>query len=450
MIKSKIAIYCRRSNNNFDNNSQSIETQKIEGIKFANEEKNEYEFFIDEGISGTVGNIEDRPAFAEMLNDIRLKKFDKVFCVDQSRIERNNEIWNLFTSILIQNKCKYYPSGIHLDLEDATNIFISGVLSQANQLFAKLTSKKVKLANKLNAEKGKTHGITAYGYKRGDDGKFNINEEESIIVKRIFDLSLKGKGAYTIANILNSENIPTKFNNYKGEIKRKDKYTGNETRYKKSDVKWRGNVILDMIKNPIYKGIYSWNKNEINLDVNIIDATKWDAVNDNLKKNKKNVGRRDEYNYLLNGLVFCSDCGKEYRGKKRLKGRDNAYKCTGKRYPNSDCNNRGVSIPKLENFIIKHLFESKQLKEILTTIPNVENEKNVLVEKLNSKKLELNQLEKEINNATKLLVTDGFEDDSTLIDFVRNNKVRMANIKKTLLFLKTQFRKGQKILGKKE
>ncbi len=52
----------------------------------------------------------------------------------------------------------------------------------------------------------------------------------------------------------------------------------------------------------------------------IIDEATWDRVNKNLEENKKNPGKRDEYHYLLNGLVFCGICGKEYRGKKRLKG----------------------------------------------------------------------------------------------------------------------------------
>lgn len=61
--------------------------------------------------------------------------------------------------------------------------------------------------------------------------------------------------------------------------------------------------------------------------------------------------------------VFCADCTNEFRGKKRLKGRDSAYKCKGKKTPNIKCNSRGISIAKLETLIIQHPFISKDLQE---------------------------------------------------------------------------------------
>jgi site-specific DNA recombinase len=115
-----------------------------------------------------------------------------------------------------------------------------------------------------------------------------------------------------------------------------------------------------MIINPIYKGKRKWNKEYFDIPESIIDPEFWDKVNLNLKKNKKNAGKKTRYHYLLNGLVYCGNCGNEYRGKKRLKGRDNAYKCKGKHSHYRTCeDSRGLSIPRLETFIIKHLFISR-------------------------------------------------------------------------------------------
>lgn len=428
MVNKKIAIYCRRSKPNSSGTSQSVASQKELGIDFAAKEGQDYEVFIDEGISGTKDDIYERPGFAEMLDRIKKGEINKVYCIDQSRIERNNNIWNLFVGIMLDAECLYYPSGRFFDLADDNNIFIAGVLSQANQLYASLTSKKVKLANKRNAEQGKTHGIVAYGYQRGEDGKFEINEEQAKTVRRIYKLSAQGKGAYTIANILNKDKVPTKFNSYDGKIKRVDKYTGRETYFDKSDVKWRGNVVLDMIRNPIYKGLYVWGDSEIKLDVAIISEKEWDSVIANLANNKKKVGRRDEYNYLLNGLIFCDDCGSEFRGKKRLKGSDMAYKCKGKRYPETKCSSRGINIPRIETFILKHLFESKQLRELLITLPNDKNEKDVLNELLEKKKNELQRANSIVQNGQKLLLQEGFEEDSSLLEEVRKAKERRYNL----------------------
>ena len=77
------------------------------------------------------------------------------------------------------------------------------------------------------------------------------------------NIPLKGIGAYTIANIFNSEGIATKFSgNFTGEITRKDKYTKTKTKYNKAKIMWRGNVISDIIKNKMYKGVREWQRHE--------------------------------------------------------------------------------------------------------------------------------------------------------------------------------------------
>lgn len=103
------------------------------------------------------------------------------------------------------------------------------------------------------------------------------------------------------------------------------------------------NVVYLILVNQIYKGIRKWNGGENETKVPaIINETIWDSVNKNLEENRKKSGKRDEYHYLLNGLVFCGICGKEYRGKKRLKGRDNAYKCKSKLRRSSFLHLKGI------------------------------------------------------------------------------------------------------------
>jgi len=286
----------------------------------------------------------------------------------------------------------------------------SGKVSLTNELYSSLTSKKVKLSINTNALSGKSHGMSAYGYEKDKEGYVKINSEQAEIVRRIYQLSLSGIGTYTIANTLNEEGVPTKFNSFKGEIEREDKYTGMVTTYKKEEVRWRGNVLRDMIINPIYKGFKQWKGQEIEVPA-IIDSELWERVNKNLKLNKKNVGKKEEYNYLLNGIIFCNNCGLEIRGKKRLKGNDNAYKCKGKRYPHASCeDSRGISIPKLETFIIKHLFGSKDLKRYLSNIVVNADEVDSLNKQLARKQSQLQAIEKRISRSYDLLLDPDFKD----------------------------------------
>lgn len=227
---------------------------------------------------------------------------------------------------------------------------------------------------------------------------------------------------------LNEEGVPTKFNDYTGQFKRRDKYTNQYTFFRKADVRWRGNVVYLIIINQIYKGIRKWNSGENETKVPaIIDETTWDSVNKNLEENRKKPGKRDEYHYLLNGLVFCGICGKEYRGKKRLKGRDNAYKCKSKLRDPRTCTSRALSIPKLETFIIKHLFESKDLQNFLAGQSENKAETGNLNKKLDVLKKEVESFKKAEKKAYDRLLDPEYEDDDEIKERLRTIKKKIQD-----------------------
>lgn len=352
-----LAIYCRISKKKEEGVDTSIASQKKQGISFAAAKGLPYTVYIDEGISGQKG-VDDRLGFAQMLQDIKNNKITSVWVLEQSSIERNPEIWHPFVYLIVEKKVDYYPSGVLTNLNDATTEFITGIMSLTNKMFAKLTGSKVSKSIRDNLEMGKYHGMTAYGYMKNEKGVLVINEEQAKVIRRMYELSLSGIGSYTIARMLNDEGVPTKYSAYKGVISKKDKYTKETTAFDKKAVKWRGNVVYDMITNTIYKGKLKL-KDEFYDVPAIIIPEHWQEVNDNLEKNKKKVGKREEYKYLLNGIIHCENCGKPMRGKKREKGKDSAYKCGG----GMKC--RGMNIEKLETFVIKHLFQSKALKDLL-------------------------------------------------------------------------------------
>jgi len=438
-----IGIYCRISKHKAEGKDVSIETQLEQGIEFAKSEGLEYKSFVDRAISGTKDEIKDRPEFALMLDCINKGTITKVYCFDQSRIERNNRIWNLFTYTMLKAKCKYYPGGKFLDLDVPENRLFTGIISLTNEFFATLTGQKVKLAHYKNSLKGKSHGITAYGYVRDENGLLKIHEDQARIVRKIYQMSGDGIGVYTIAKSLNKDGIPTKFNNYTGEFKRRDNYTNQYTYFKKGEVRWRGNVVHDLIRNQIYKGIRKWNGGENETKVPaIIDEATWDRVNKNLEENKKNPGKRDEYHYLLNGLVFCGICGKEYRGKKRLKGRDNAYKCKSKLRNPQLCSSRALSIPKLETFVIKHLFMSKDLQDFLSAQTENKGESDNLKKKLAVLKKDVEKYKKAEKKCYDRLLDPEYTDDAEIKGRLRNIKKKIHDQEQTIEILENKLIEG--------
>jgi hypothetical protein len=207
-------------------------------------------------------------------------------------------------------------------------------------------------------------------------------------------------------------------------------------------------VIHDIIRNPVYKGKRRWNNDEVPVPPIISDEL-WQDVNDNLVDNKKKVGKREEYHYLLNGLIFCEDCKSEFRGKKRLKGSDNAYKCKGKSRHGINCNSRGISLPKFETFIIKHLFKSKDLQEFLSGLAENKSQTDNFLAKLNKEKSDLAKNKIIEKRAYDLLFDPDFKDDTTVKDRLMLVKKKIREQEVSITFLENKLIERDKTNRKK-
>jgi hypothetical protein len=247
-------------------------------------------------------------------------------------------------------------------------------------------------------------------------------------------MSLDGVGVYSIAKILNEEGIPTKYHRYDGEIKRKvDKDTNITKPYGKKQVVWRGNVIHGMIRNPLYKGVRKWNELELEAPA-IIEPELWDRVNQNLDKNKKKKGRRETYRYLLNGLLHCENCGMDIRGKNKLRSSGaNTYKCKSIDTPMAECDaSRAINISKMDTFIIKHLFHSKQLKEMLMNQPKEKGLEDKLKAEIKKYDEDLKRTSEKVDHMYNLLLDPKFTDDERVKDELIASKSNKNKIEKAL------------------
>jgi DNA invertase Pin-like site-specific DNA recombinase/archaellum component FlaC len=445
-----LGIYCRTSKARKE--KYTIENQKENGIKCAQNLGLPYRIYVDDGISGTLDESV-RGGLSDLFRDMKSKDLTAIYVIDQSRVERDTPTWHLFVSLCLNNKVSYYPGGSILDLDNPTNRMYAELMSVVNSYYAEITSRKVRDANTKKAKEGKTHGLKPYGYKRDELNNYMIFEDEAKIVRRMFDLSLSGIGAYSIANILNAEGIPTKFSsNFKGTLVRKDPYTKKIKLFEKSKIIWRGNVISDILKNPIYKGTRVWRRNEDTIEFDngkkiktkkiveiittenhvppIVESELWDKVQRNFKNNKKNVGRKEQYNYLLNGIVKCSKCGSEYRGKKRPKGNDNAYKCVNKRYPSAKCTNRGLNIPRLETFIIKLLMFDLKTFKLFKGMPNKVSNFETYSKQLITKQKELDGISKRIKN---IIFLASNVDENSDMNEIKDELTKLSKMKSTLI-----------------
>lgn len=395
-----LAIYTRLSKE--DNKSTSINNQQREGIKFASKLKTPYKVYNErEGISGGA-KIKDRPQLFLLLQDIRHNLITSVWFRDQNRLERSKTTYFIFTEECKKYNVDIYFNDVKFDYNDAQDNLFGTIKSALNQYQKDLQSAQTKRTLRDNVEEGKVWSIVAYGYK-SENGYLAINENEAKVVKMIFEQSLKGIGTNSIANKLNDLKTPT----------RKNKL-------------WRANTIRSIIINPIYKGerVYS---GEVYKAPQIVEKDYWQQVNDNLKNNRNNSGKKVEYKYLLKGIIKCGECGRNYYGHKRLTGKDNTYKCSSNRYKDLKCSNRGINIDFVENLIWGQLFEKKEFENAYKQfIKNNSLDKNLarLKELISKTEKEINENDKKIDRVLDQLLDDDYSND---VKLRFNQKIKQTN-----------------------
>lgn len=361
-----LGIYCRISREKEEGKDRSIADQEGLGIELAQNLKTSYKVYIDEGYSGTLENIKDRPAFSNMIDDIQDGIIDSVFVFDQSRLERNPQIRYFIKKIFRENNVRLFTNNGEIDMNNDEGEMLGDILSVYNQYFVKLTSKKIKSVLKRNAKEGKAHSsIFPYGFGKDDKGYLIVNEEEAEIVKRIYNESLQGLGTNKIAERLNEDKILTRYNKIKeGTLRIKNKYTKKVTEKNKTEIKWAGNTVRGIITNPIYKGERRFGGETFKCPM-IIDPDLWNEVNNHIHKNRNNSGKKVDHKYLLKGLLECAHCGRNMYGRTRIGKKDNYYMCSSKRLKGEHCENRSINIDVLDDVIWSMLFTEYETKNAI-------------------------------------------------------------------------------------
>tara|TARA_R110000868_G_scaffold91649_3_gene253920 strand:- start:1197 stop:2897 length:1701 start_codon:yes stop_codon:yes gene_type:complete len=407
-----LAIYTRLSKEDAD--STSIENQLREGKSFAKDNSfNDIKIYNEgEGISGGA-KIKDRPKLDGLIKDIVSGQIKAVWFRHQNRLERDTETYIIFMRYAESNEIDVFFDDKKFDFNNPTENVMGVIFSTFNQYSRKMQSYQTKKTLKDNAREGKVWSVVAYGYK-SENGYLAIDEDESLIVKRVFNESLKGAGTRKIAEIFNDEGILTRYNKIgKGTIQKINKQTKRVTKSRTKDINWAGNTIRNIITNTLYKGERKFSGDVYESPI-IINPILWQEVNDNLKKNRNNSGKQVDHKYLLKGKLICSKCGRNYYGRRRVDLSDNFYMCSSKRIKNQNCGNRSINITVLENLIWKRFFADKNLKTVVDRFFKTNDTATILYDldaKLTGLNKDLSKSRQEKQNAIKLAISGVLSED---------------------------------------
>jgi DNA invertase Pin-like site-specific DNA recombinase len=136
------------------------------------------------------------------------------------------------------------------------------------------------------ARLGQAIGRPPYGYRIGSDGRYEIDEQEGVVVRKIFELCLHdGLGIRRIAQRLNED--------------------GYQTRRGRN---WSMVTIRDLLRNPVYIGHYD--KLGVSVPANheaIISEPEFAAVGQQMDQRRTATGVSHPSDFLLAGLVWCGE-----------------------------------------------------------------------------------------------------------------------------------------------
>ncbi len=346
--------------------SNSLEMQEELCIKEATEKDIKvFRIYKDYEYSGT--NFK-RPAFLEMMEDIRIGRINCIIVKDMSRFGREYlEIANYIEKVFPFLGVRFISVNDNLDTKNgikSDKSYEIAIKNIFNDLYAKDISKKVKASKEVKMKQGAFIGATApYGYKvEKIDGKrvLVVDKKVSEVVRLIFRLAGQGKSNIQIVRELT--NIYTTPAEYKR--------TGELYKNKHDTKQWDPSYLSKILSDEVYIGnltqrVYS-NRYDLSRKSKFRDKEEWIRVEDThealvekdlfervrilkeknkgslpyrslkntIKDGKENIGlkiqrdRKREGKY--DGLIICGICGRDLQkqyGSRRLKSNDEVCYC---------------------------------------------------------------------------------------------------------------------------
>ena len=378
-------LYLRLSKEDGDKEeSDSITNQKeliLEYLK-SMEDIKIHEIRVDDGYSGV--NF-DRPAFQQMLEDIKTGKVDCVITKDLSRFGRNHiEVGKYLEKIFPYLGVRFIAINDNYDSarsDTQTDNIIIPFKNLINDVYCRDISIKIRSNLEVKRKKGDFVGAFApYGYRKSkaDKNRLEIDEEAAETIRRIFRMYLQGSSAYRIAEVLNGEDMLTPMD-YKKE-QGSAFYTGFKKNLKG---KWSHVHVLRILGNPVYMGTLVQGKDTTpnykvkkkvkkeeekwcrveNAHEAIIPDSDFQNVQELLRMDTR-TGTAQEKVYDLSGVVRCGDCGGNMVRKTVPSGHKKFiyYVCGNHKADKAVCSSHSINAENLEESVL--LLLNKQIETV--------------------------------------------------------------------------------------
>ncbi|MDD2362965.1 MAG: recombinase family protein [Oscillospiraceae bacterium] len=327
------ALYSRLSRDDeIQGESNSITNQKkiLEDYAKKNGFAN-FRHFCDDGVSGTTF---ERKGFKKMVAEIEAGNIGIIICKDMSRLGRDYLQVGFYTEIFFrQHGVRFIAVSNNIDSENGENNEFAPFLNIMSEWYARDASRKQKATYQAKGNNGKrtTNGII-YGYLKdpNDRTKWIVDPFAADVVRRIFALTIEGKGPFQIAKILEADGIETP-----GCYQSKLGVGTQKNMVYKHPCRWASSSVSNILSKPEYMGhtVNFRSKKESykekkqtknpqeewvifeNTHEAIIDPGTWETAQKcrTVKRRPDSMGEANP----LTGLLYCADCGKRLFNHRR-------------------------------------------------------------------------------------------------------------------------------------
>ena len=336
-----------------------------------------------------------RADFLAMLSAAETGAFDTIITWKVDRFGRNREEAALYKGQLrrlgvsVVYAMEPIPAG-------AAGVLTEGMLEAIAEWYSRNLSENVTRGHRDNAAKCISNGCPIYGYRRGPDGRYILQQEEAAVVRSVFSRYGQGFSAATIAAELSAAGMKT----VRG-------------------CAFSPQSIIRMISNERYIGTYIWADVRVPGGMPaIITPQEWEAA----QRMKEKTGRHVEQgqtDFLLTGKAFCGHCGAAMigdSGTSKTGATHYYYTCQGHK-SRKGCNKKSLRKEYLEDavlrFIVDHCLTGPEREKIADAVIAAQREEEKK-SPLASMEKELTETQKKIDNVNSA-IESGIWNSSTAV-----------------------------------
>lgn len=281
---------------------------------------------VDDGVSGL---IFDRPAFKEMMEEIKSGNVNCVIVKDLSRLGREYiETGRYLRQIFPAYGVRFIAVNDNIDtLKDSGDDLIVSVKSVFNDAYCRDISLKIRSALNAKRDNGEYVGACPiYGYKKSDEShnQLVIDEYPAGIVRDIFRMRIEGRSAIKIAQVLNNLGVlsPLEYKKDRGLPHPKGGYAD------VAGAKWSATTVIRILNDETYTGaLIQGRQGTLNYKIkDLIDKpeAEWKRTEDAheaiISKHDFDLTQRimrfdsrspicGERANIFSGILICGSCG---------------------------------------------------------------------------------------------------------------------------------------------